>query len=91
MNTYSRRMPLRVLPVALAALSAAALIVALLNRRNVPEPKWTSYPPFDGRPDAFHSLHILDARVWLGVSIAFGIAALIAFLAAQAQRRRDAA
>ena len=70
------------LPVLFLALSAVALAVSLLNRRNVPEPEWTGYPPIE-EPDMFARMGVLDARVWLGVSIAFALAALIALVSAR--------
>ena len=73
-------MSARLLPLVFLALSAVALAVSLLNRRNVPEPKWVGYPY---EPDMFDRMGVLDARVWLGVSIAFALAALIAFVTAR--------
>jgi hypothetical protein len=74
-----------------AALSAVALSVSLIRRDNVPAPRWEGYVgEVEDAPDAFHRLQLLDAKLWLGLSIAFACAAFIVLVFSARARRAGA-
>jgi hypothetical protein len=73
-------------------LAALTLVVSLVRRDNIGEPRLESYPAMPDAPDAFYGLGVFDARLWLGASIAFGVAGVVSFVTARlAPERLDAA